>query len=61
VQEMGSSASTAKVKKAYEPPTVHRVPLRPQEAVLGFCKNTNSAGPLAASCLFPTACSSAGS
>ena len=34
-----------KAKKAYAPPSVTKVPLRPEEAVLGFCKNNVTAGP----------------
>jgi len=29
-------------KKRYEKPEVKRFPLRPEEAVLGFCKSNNS-------------------
>jgi len=29
-------------KKHYEKPEVKRFPLRPEEAVLGFCKSNNS-------------------
>ncbi len=38
-------------KKKYEKPVVTRYPLRPEEAVLGFCKSNASAGPSAGSCL----------
>jgi hypothetical protein len=37
-------------KGAYEPPKVIRVSLRPEEAVLGHCKVTGAAGPVATSC-----------
>ena len=29
-------------KKRYEKPEIKRFPLRPEEAVLGFCKSNNS-------------------
>jgi hypothetical protein len=32
-------------KQQYEKPLVKRFPLRPEEAVLGFCKTTNGGGP----------------
>ena len=48
-------------RKPYERPSVKRVALRPEEAVLGFCKSSTSAGPLAGACNSPTACSSQGS
>jgi hypothetical protein len=34
----------------YEPPTVTRIKLRPEEAVLGACKVSGAAGPVATSC-----------
>ena len=37
-------------KKAYEPPRVTVISLRPEEAVLGSCKNTSSAGPVSTGC-----------
>jgi hypothetical protein len=37
-------------KKAYEPPRVTIVSLRPEEAVLGHCKSNSSAGPVGSSC-----------
>lgn len=45
----------------YEKPTVHRVELRPEEAVLGSCKTHTGAGPISDSCTVPVGCSSAGS
>jgi hypothetical protein len=38
-------------KLPYTPPSVTRVPLRPEEAVLGGCKSTTSAGPNNAACV----------
>ena len=37
-------------KKLYEKPEVRQVPLRPEEAVLGFCKSGSVAGPLYSPC-----------
>lgn len=41
-------------KQQYEKPVVKRFPLRPEEAVLGFCKTMTGGGPGAAP---HTACS----
>jgi hypothetical protein len=49
-------------KKAYEAPTVTVISLRPEEAVLGSCKNSSSAGPVGGSCnAAGIGCSSVGS
>jgi hypothetical protein len=37
-------------KKKYEKPVVTRFPLRPEEAVLGFCKSNASSGPSGGGC-----------
>jgi len=37
-------------KKPYEPPQLTKVSLRPEEAVLGACKISGSAGPVGSSC-----------
>jgi len=50
----------AHAKKAYAAPTVQKVQLRPEEAVLGFCKGP-SAGPIAARCKNVVKCSVMGS
>jgi len=50
-----------KKKKPYFKPEVKQVPLRPEEAVLGFCKSTTGAGPLSPTCSAPIPCSSTGS
>jgi hypothetical protein len=49
--------------KKYEKPQVTVISLRPEEAVLGHCKNSTSAGPVSASCLHGSggACSGHGS
>ena len=46
---------------AYEAPQVIRVSLRPEEAVLGHCKVTGAAGPVATSCRSVVACRTLGS
>jgi len=52
----------ANQKKPYTKPEVKQVQLRPEEAVLGFCKTTSaSVGPLQALCTSPTPCSTQGS
>jgi hypothetical protein len=48
-------------KKPYMKPEVTRVMLRPEEAVLGACKNSRSSGPGQPMCNMPSACSSQGS
>lgn len=59
---MKSSAGRNKEhkKKPYVKPEVKQVPLRPEEAVLGFCKNTTGAGPLSSACS-TLSCNSMGS
>ncbi len=51
----------AVVKKRYEKPTVTRFPLRPEEAVLGFCKSTTASGPNGGQCRNVSNCSGLGS
>ena len=51
----------AEERKPYEKPTVMRFPLRPDEAVLGFCKSTTAAGPNGGQCRNANNCSSLGS
>ncbi|HEX7707852.1 MAG TPA: hypothetical protein VF701_15445 [Thermoanaerobaculia bacterium] len=48
-------------KKPYEQPKVTRFPLRPEEAVLGFCKSNTGSGPSGGGCFFMGACAAAGS
>jgi len=45
-------------KKPYKKPEVRQVKLRPEEALLGFCKTTGSYGPATANC---TSCYTTGS
>jgi hypothetical protein len=48
-------------KKPYTPPTVTRVPLRPEEAVLGYCKNSSMSGPRGGTCTDSGPCAFQGS
>ena len=49
-------------KKSYEKPMLTRFPLKPQEAVLGFCKTSASTGSSQPnSCTSPAACTFPGS
>jgi hypothetical protein len=44
-------------KKPYVKPTVSRVQLKAEEAVLGNCKTAGSGGPIQATCTSPASCS----
>ena len=44
-------------KRPYVKPTVSRVQLKAEEAVLGNCKTAGSGGPVQAACNSPSACS----
>ena len=48
-------------KKSYEKPSVVRYTLRPEEAVLGFCKTSTSAGANGGTCITVNPCMSLGS
>ncbi len=49
-------------RKPYEAPKLVRISLRPEEAVLGTCKNSSSAGPVAAgTCTMVGPCMTPGS
>jgi hypothetical protein len=48
-------------KKAYETPKVTVISLRPEEAVLGHCKNSGGRGPGGLSCTHVGSCSTMGS
>jgi hypothetical protein len=52
---------TPKKKERYESPRVTIISLRPEEAVLGACKNLSSAGPVAGSCTAVGPCNTPGS
>jgi hypothetical protein len=48
-------------KKPYESPKISVISLRPEEAVLGACKNQSSAGPVGGSCTAVGNCMTPGS
>jgi len=48
-------------RKKYEKPEAKRFPLRPDEAVLGFCKTNAASGPISIGCRGTQACSAPGS
>ena len=48
-------------KKSYEPPKVTMISLRPEEAVLGHCKNASISGPVSPTCTTTGACNAIGS
>ncbi len=48
-------------RKPYAAPSVQKVPLRPEEAVLGNCKNNTTAGPRGGNCRAVGVCSTQGS
>ena len=45
-----------KSSRPYVTPSLKKVPLRPEEAVLGGCKLTTAAGPLQSPCSSPQNC-----
>ncbi len=48
-------------RRTYEPPSVERIELRPEEAVLGSCKTGSTGGPRASRCRSLATCSTIGS
>ena len=48
-------------KKGYEPPKVTVISLRPEEAVLGHCKNASAGGPGGGGCSHVGSCFQQGS
>jgi hypothetical protein len=48
-------------RKPYLAPKLTEVELRPEEAVLGICKLSESSGPIQADCTTPVVCSDTGS
>ncbi len=48
-------------RKPYVKPEVTRFPLRPEEAVLGFCKSAQAPGPNGGNCFVGGFCQTAGS
>lgn len=60
-RQAGAERSQTPGKLPYTPPSITRVPLRPEEAVLGHCKTSARAGPLHGRCNFPAPCATMGS
>lgn len=56
-----SNDSGQQPKKNYEQPKITVIGLRPEEAVLGHCKNGSSAGPVGAKCTAGVQCKTGGS
>lgn len=56
-----NNQQTSNAKKPYEKPEAKRFPLRPEEAVLGFCKTNAASGPNNSGCRGVNACSIPGS
>jgi hypothetical protein len=59
--EETSEKMTEKTRQPYVKPEVSQVQLRPEEAVLGFCKSTSRSGPVHVRCNFAGSCLSLGS
>ena len=59
--ETAVSPQQETTKKPYLKPEITRFPLRPEEAVLGFCKSNSSAGPSGGNCHVVGFCQTAGS
>jgi hypothetical protein len=51
----------SKDKKRYEPPKITMISLRPEEAVLGHCKNASIGGPGGGGCTHVGSCMVLGS
>jgi len=58
---MMESESERVAKRMYEPPKITTINLRPEEAVLGNCKISGTAGPGHPGCNAAPVCSSVGS
>jgi hypothetical protein len=59
--ELRMDQAKEETKKPYVKPEVTRFPLRPEEAVLGFCKSATAAGPSGGNCRVVGFCQTAGS
>jgi hypothetical protein len=59
--EERSDKVTVKTRKVYSKPEVMRVQLRPEEAVLAFCKSATTRGPNHGRCSSAGTCFSLGS
>jgi hypothetical protein len=58
---MNEEQKHADGKKMYEPPQLTTISLRPEEAVLGHCKNSVATGPGQGTCNAIVPCGSIGS
>lgn len=58
---MNEKQKHADGKKMYEPPQLTMISLRPEEAVLGHCKNSVATGPGQGTCNAIVPCGSIGS
>ena len=56
-----SNDSGQQPKKKYDQPKIKVISLRPEEAVLGHCKNGSSAGPVGVRCTGGVQCMNGGS
>jgi hypothetical protein len=58
--DAGKTEKEGALRKPYEPPVLVAISLRPEEAVLGTCKNSSHSGPVSATCVV-TYCKTPGS
>jgi len=58
---MGFGPPITGPKKAYAKPELRKVPLKPEEAILGNCKRSGSSGPAGSGCVAVTPCWTIGS
>lgn len=56
-----SDNSEQRRKKEYEQPKITVISLRPEEAVLGHCKNSGMSGPVGTNCTAVGSCRTPGS
>lgn len=61
MDEVKPSGQYEGTRRPYTAPTLEKVSLRPDEAVLGFCKNNTKAGPTHVNCRAVGQCATQGS
>lgn len=61
MQEHDERQEQEQARKPYEKPQIKRFPLRPEEAVLGNCKQVGGSGPSAIGCFRAGFCQTRGS